>query len=118
MSLIWKTALFLLRRGPAIYQTGQLLRRSMAAAPALAESGETLESGGGTRLEAVEQELRAINEERVRLSGEVERLSKEIEGLRGETERARDAARLMSLLFLLFVVAGLLLGAVILSRFP
>jgi hypothetical protein len=118
MSVIWKTALFLLRRGPEIYETGRVLRRSLAAAPALAEGGETLEGGGGTRIEAVERELRALNEERVRLSGEVERLSEEVERLRAETERARDASRLMIVLFSLFIVAGLLLGAVVLSKFP
>jgi hypothetical protein len=118
MSVIWKTVMFLLRRGPEIYATGRVLTRSLSAPPALVGEGETLEPGGGTRIEAVERELRALNEARERLEGDVERLGKEIGGLRTEAAQSRRTARLMIALFSLFILAGLVLGVAVLSRFP
>ncbi|HEY5997205.1 MAG TPA: hypothetical protein VIU29_09290 [Candidatus Deferrimicrobiaceae bacterium] len=118
MGVVWKTVLFLLRRGPDIYATGRVLTRSLSASPALVGEGETRENGGGTRIEAVERELRALGEARERLAGDVERLGKEVEVLRAEVARARSMARLMIALFSLFVLGGLLLGVAVLSRFP
>ena len=118
MGMVLKSVLFLLRRGPVIIETGKLIGRSLIAVPALTEGGATHDAGGAGRIEAVEHELRLAQEERRQLLQEVAQLSKEVASLRSEAERTGGRMMILMLLFAAFVGAGLVLGAVILSRFP
>jgi outer membrane murein-binding lipoprotein Lpp len=113
MGVIWKSLMFLASRGPEILEAGRAIHRSLN--PGLALPAGDPPDG---RIEALEREVRTLNEERLQLSLEVERLTKDIGALRVEAERARGRARTLAMLFAAFVAVGLVLGAVVLARFP
>ncbi|HEY3489795.1 MAG TPA: hypothetical protein VGK27_06710 [Candidatus Deferrimicrobiaceae bacterium] len=120
MGIVLKSVLFLLRRGPEIYETGKLLRSSLGAqGPALpAGTGEIEVGSAGDRIRAIEHEMRLVREEREQLAVEVEQLSKEVAALRPKVERAEKRLTVLTALFAAFIAVGLFLAGVVLARFP
>lgn len=118
MGILMKSVLFLLRRGPEIYQTGMMLRQSIGGRAALPPGEGDYDAPGGGRIGAIERELDLLREDDRHLSGEVERLSKEVESLRAEVERVRSRSALLLALLAVAILAGLAVASLLLARFP